>query len=263
MIETISSRQNPRVKELISLKDRKGRDREGLFVVEGLEEIQRAAQQYELAVIYFAPDLETPPETVWREAQQQKGSAVIPFAPHLIEACAYRENPSGLLVVFKYQEHSLKDCRAKTPSLVLLLAGLEKPGNIGAIARSARAAGVDLLGFTDPRTDLFNPNVIRASRGHWFHLEKAVGTPEEWSTYFKDQGILPVRTLVDSGTNLWEHDWVPPTALILGEEHAGLEDFWAALAPAAVTIPMDPAVDSLNVSVSAALLLYEIKRQRK
>lgn len=262
-METLTSRQNPRIKSLIGLKDKKGRNKTKSFAVEGLDEIKRAFRIYEMLELYFCPSLETARERDFR-LQLNSDSVVIEITPDLMKLCAYRENPRGLLAVFKTKKHSLADLRAGSiPSPLVILSSVEKPGNIGAIARTALAAGVQVLGFCHPKTDLYNPNVIRASRGHWFGLDKAVATPEEWVLWLKERDITPVRTIVKGQTPFWGFDWKQPVAILLGAEDEGLDPQWETWAPAGVTIPMAPSVDSLNVSVSAALLLYEIKRQHQ
>ena len=256
----ITSLQNPRVKHIVKLRDDKRQRREdGLMLVEGYDEIQLAlsAGQRPLTIL-SAPELAT--------GEIDAASAVhaesITVSRAVFEKMSYRENPDGWLAVFPIPHLELADLKPSETPLVIVAEAIEKPGNLGAILRTADAAHVDALLVCDPRVDLWNPNVVRASRGALFSVPTVVcdnTSALEWLTARKIRilAATPSAETVYSDVDLRE-----ATAIAVGTEDEGLTHFWMSQADLNVRIPMMGRVNSLNVSVSTALILYEAVRQR-
>ncbi|MBP5778255.1 MAG: RNA methyltransferase [Prevotella sp.] len=240
----ITSVQNARVKHVVALQQKSSlRREEGLFVVEGLREIEHCiACGYEVVEMYK-----------WGEN----------VTPQVYEKMAYRESTEGIIAVAKCKEHRLKDLSLKKRPLVVVLERVEKPGNLGAILRTAEAAGVDAVMICDPLTDLYNPNLIRASIGGVFSVPTAVCTSEECITFLKGNNIKILTAQLQDSYDYYDYDMQEATAIVMGTESTGLTDLWREAADAHIRIPMLGRLDSLNVSVSAAILMYEAVRQRR
>ena len=240
----ITSVQNARVKHVVALQQKSSlRREEGLFVVEGLREIEHCiACGYEVVEMY------------------KRGENV---TPQVYEKMAYRESTEGIIAVAKCKEHRLKDLSLKKRPLVVVLERVEKPGNLGAILRTAEAAGVDAVMICDPLTDLYNPNLIRASIGGVFSVPTAVCTSEECITFLKGNNIKILTAQLQDSYDYYDYDMQEATAIVMGTESTGLTDLWREAADAHIRIPMLGRLDSLNVSVSAAILMYEAVRQRR
>ncbi|WP_457637843.1 TrmH family RNA methyltransferase [Oceanithermus sp.] len=253
----LESPRNPRVKNWSELKDRKGRDRQGLFLVEGRREVERA----------LAAGLEPSAWLVWPERAGEEEKKLLAGAPvyELSEAAmrkvSYRENPPTLIGVFKRTAHRLADLPAR-PRRVLVAVEIEKPGNLGAMLRSADASGADAVLLVGDAVDPENPNVIRASTGAVFFLPLAVAGHEEALDWLRRSGLDLLAATPAAGEVYWRADMSGPLAIAVGAEDRGLPELWLATAAQRVRIPMEGAADSLNVSVSAALLLYEALRQQ-
>ena len=255
----ITSLQNPRVKHIVRLRDEKRQRRaDGLMLVEGYDEIQLALSAgHQPQTILSAPELGSRQIDVSVTETER-----ITVNRAVFEKMSYRDNPDGWLAVFPIPRVSLDDLKPGESPLVIVAESVEKPGNLGAILRTADAAHVDALLVCDPRVDLWNPNVVRASRGAVFSvpvLECDNGAALEWLKRHQ-LGILaatPSAEVVYSGIDLRR-----PTAVAVGTEDEGLTDFWMSKADVKVRIPMTGRVNSLNVSVSTALIVYEAVRQR-
>jgi len=253
----ITSLQNPRIKYIIKLRDdKRQRKQERLMLVEGYAEIQLALSAgYQPQTLFSAPELVSRPfEGV--EAEH------ITVNRAVFEKMSYRENPDGWLAVFPIPSASLDDLKLSDSPLVIVAESIEKPGNLGAILRTADAAHVDAVLICDPRVDLWNPNVVRASRGALFSVptvECDNSSALEWlkSQKMRIVAATPAADIVYSDVNLRV-----PVALAVGTEDEGLTDFWMSNADVKVRIPMLGRVNSLNVSVSTALIVYEAIRQR-
>src|SRR5688572_9148426 len=253
----ITSLQNPRVKHIVKLRDdKRQRQRDGLMLVEGYDEIQLARTAgHQPQTLLTAPEL----------ASRQVGSVtseIITVNQAVFEKISYRENPDGWLGIFPIPRTSLNDLKLNELPLVIVAESIEKPGNLGAILRTADAAHVDALLVCDPRVDLWNPNVVRASRGALFSvptIESDNVSALEWLKTHKLRilAATPSAEVIYSGVNLRE-----PIAITVGTEDEGLTDFWMSNADVKVKIPMMGTVNSLNVSVSTALIVYEAVRQR-
>jgi TrmH family RNA methyltransferase len=254
----ITSLQNPRVKHLVKLRDdKKTRKAEGLMLVEGWDEIQLA-----LAAGYVPQTLLSSPELASRQLTFPSAESLTVSRP-VFEKISYRENPDGWLAVFPIPQRDLEsESLLSENPLAIVAESIEKPGNLGAILRTADAAGVDVLLLCDPRVDLWNPNVVRASRGTVFSVP-VVETDNASALAWLKRGRMQVLAATPSAETLYtEVNLRAPTALAVGTEDEGLTDFWLSHADVKVKIPMIGKVNSLNVSVSTALIVYEAVRQR-
>lgn len=257
MTEYITSSANPKFKRLIALLQKSSERRESaLFTVEGVREISHCIEAgYKPDCIFFCPDIvseETIPQC--RHFALSAG---------LYAKAAYREGTEGAIGVFQAIEHPLSSLHLKDNPLIAVLESVEKPGNLGAVLRTCDAAGADALIICDPRTDLYNPNLIRASIGAVFTVPTAVCTTAQAITFLKSKGIRILTAQLQDSSLYYDCPMTKGTAIVMGTEATGLSDKWRQAADAHIRIPMLGKLDSLNVSVSAAILLYEAVRQRK
>ena len=250
----ITSVQNARIKHVVALQQKSSlRREEGLFVVEGQREIEHCiACGYEIEELF-----------VLNTISYTGHSPATLVSPQVYEKMAYRESTEGIIAVAKTKQHRLKDLSLKDNPLIVVLERVEKPGNLGAILRSAEAAGVDAVIVCDPLTDLYNPNLIRASIGGVFNVPVAVCTSEECIVFLKQRHITILTAQLQDSYEYYDYDMRPATAIVMGTESTGLTQQWREAADAHIRIPMLGRLDSLNVSVSAAILMYEAVRQRK
>lgn len=260
----ITSPQNPRVKALIALRERKERQRTGLFVVEGHDEIALVLRAGgPITALYTCPALHRDParaDLVRRAADS--GAEITELGEAAFAKAAYRENPDGFLATFRAPPADLAHLAPPPPALILICEAVEKPGNLGAMLRTADAAGVGAVIACDPLTDWGNPNVVRASKGALFSVPTAAASSAETIRWLRERGIQIVVTTPAATRPYTDHDLRGPVAIAVGAEDEGLSDVWLAAAESAVVIPMFGAVNSLNVATSAALLVYEAVRQR-
>ena len=256
MTEYITSSANPKFKRLIALLQKSSERRESaLFTVEGVREIFHCIEAgYKPDCIFFCPDIvseETLPQC--RHFALSAG---------LYAKAAYREGTEGAIGVFQAIEHPLSSLHLKDNPLIAVLESVEKPCNLGAVLRTCDAAGADALVICDPRTDLYNPNLIRASIGAVFTVPTAVCTTAQAITFLKSKGIRILTAQLQDSSLYYDCPMTKGTAIVMGTEATGLSDKWRQAADAHIRIPMLGKLDSLNVSVSAAILLYEAVRQR-
>ena len=252
----ITSVQNARVKHVVALQQKSSlRREEGLFVVEGQREIEHCiACGYEVVEMF-----------VCEELHSRVGSCCV-ISKAVYEKMAYRGSTEGIIAVAKCKMHRLSNLLPLTSNLsplIIVLERVEKPGNLGAILRTAEAAGVDAVIVCDPLTDMYNPNLIRASIGGVFSVSTAVCTSEECITFLKANGIKILTAQLQDSYEYYDYDMTQGTAIVMGTESTGLTQQWREAADAHIRIPMLGRLDSLNVSVSAAILMYEAVRQRK
>lgn len=258
---TITSASNPRIKTLAELKERKAREREGRFLIEGAREIARAAAAgIELEQLFAAETLDSEETTVLESLTRLLPATRLTEGP--LKKLSSRENPAGLIAVARIPTRSLAGFTPPKNALILLLVGLEKPGNLGAILRSADAAGTDAVLLTGG-VDLFNPQVIRNSTGVIFSLPTFAAPQSEVSSWLKQHNIPLLATTPHTPHTYWDSDLRGAVAIVLGTEHEGLSEDWLEAATHKVKIPMQGQADSLNVSVTAALMLFEACRQRR
>jgi len=258
--EVITSGSNPKIKRLLELeKDAAERRGSGLFVVEGLRETRRCLEGgFEIESIFICPEI-MPEEAKTLPTEEAK---VFEVSSKVYEKIAYRAGTEGIVAEAREKEHSLSSLHLSPRPLVAVLESVEKPGNIGAVLRSCDAVGADALLLCDPLTDLYNPNLIRASLGAVFTVQCAVCSSEEAVSFLKENGIQILTAQLQDSSQYYDCDMTPGTAIVMGTESTGLTPTWRKAADAHIKIPMMGKLDSLNVSVSAAVLLFEALRQR-
>ncbi len=254
----ITSLQNERIKYLVHLRqDRRQRERDQIILVEGWDEILLAiAAGHVPQTVIVCPDLTAHP--LGLDAPE-----TLSVTAPVFEKISYRDNPDGWLATFPTPHHSLTELQLGERPLIIVAETVEKPGNLGAILRTADAAGVDAVLVCDPRTDLFGPNVVRASRGTLFSVRIAQSTNQDVFDFLKQRLIRILAATPGAPQSYTAEDMRGPTAIAVGTEDEGLTDFWLERADAKVLIPMLGKVNSLNVSIATALIVYEALRQRQ
>ena len=259
----ITSAQNPKIKRLLQLQQKSSERRKaGLFVVEGIREVERCLERgYEIDTIFFLN--KTLPENVSEIIEKNKNIKLFEVSPTIYEKIAYRGSTEGVIAEVRTKDKTLQDLKLSENPLVVVLESVEKPGNLGAILRSADAAGADALIVCDPLTDLYNPNLIRNSTGAIFSVPCVACTSEECIKFLKENNIQILTAQLQDSELYYDTDMKRGTAIVMGTEATGLTDIWRKAADAHIRIPMLGITDSLNVSVSAAILLYEAVRQRE
>lgn len=264
-LTTIDSLQNPRIKRVKALSQKRQRDREGLFSLEGERELVRGlAAGVEATQIFICPDLfkHGPVSEAIHQSLLEGSTPVVYLTKKVFEHCSYRENPDGYIATCKTFNRTLDELSLSDNPLLLILESLEKPGNLGTILRTADAVGVDALILNDPVTDLFNPNVIRASAGVVFKVPTVATTPEETHTFLKARLISSYGTTPDTEQLHYDADFANPCAILMGSEKDGLSDYWIQNCDQKIRLPMHGQADSLNVGAATAAVLYEAVRQR-
>lgn len=257
---TITSTQNPKIKSLLALEKPRERRKSGLFVVEGKKEIGLALQAgYKIGNLFYCPEILPESEL---HALGASDKLVIPVSKDVFDKIAIRENSGGVLAVAEQKAHRLEQITLSANPLLLILESVEKPGNLGAILRTADAVGVDAVLICDPQTDFYNPNVIRSSVGCVFTTQLASATSEETIAWLRKNNIGIYCTYLKAAKPYHEIDFKKPSAIIMGTEATGLSDLWVESADANIIIPMQGKIDSMNVSTAAAVVVFEAKRQR-
>ena len=297
-METITSAQNPKIKNLLLLQEKsRARREQGLFVVEGRRELEHCLSAgFTVRTLFVCPEIADGlteegvvsqisghPRPDKREGPAGEASGrgrseakaicdtipsavkplVIEIPEQLYRKVAYRESTEGIIAEVEYKSLKLEDLQLPENPLIMVLESVEKPGNLGAVLRSADAAGVDAVIFCDPLTDLYNPNLIRASIGAIFTVPTVAASSEEAIAFLKERGIQILTAQLQDSSLYYDVDMRRGTALVMGTEATGLTDVWRQAASAHIRIPMLGRLDSLNVSVSAAILLFEAVRQRQ
>ena len=256
--ELITSSQNPKVKHLLALQEKSRlRRSEGLFVVEGRRELEHCIEAgFELDTVFVCPEIFS--------AHGPLGAGKeFHLTRELYEKVAYRGGTEGIIAEVRLKERRLEDLPLSEHPLIVVLESVEKPGNLGAVLRSADAAGADAVIVCDPLTDLFNPNLIRASIGAIFTVPTVACSSEDAISFLKARGIQILTAQLQDSSVYYDVDMTRGTAIVMGTESTGLTPVWREAADAHILIPMLGRLDSLNVSVSASILLYEAVRQRR
>jgi RNA methyltransferase, TrmH family len=249
----ITSPANDRIKWLVRLRDRRHRDAEGVFVVEGSRLYQRALAAGLRPEITFT----TGPD------RARTVGEMVTVDPAVLDKASYRSRSQGLIAVFPQFGMGLDSIEISDNPLILIAEDIEKPGNLGAMARTASAAGADALITVGKHTDPFNPNAVRSSTGALFTLPMAISSWDETRSWLEERGVALVAATPEAGTSLWEVDLTGPTAIVIGAEDAGLSAQARSMATRQVGIPQTGVgVDSMNASVAAAVMLFESVRQR-
>lgn len=264
MTESITSIHNPRVKAAGRLRERRGRERDGRFLIDGVREISRALDAGVTPLEVFAcPELcASPAATDLLRRLSSTPATMLHVTPAVFAKLAYGERDEGLVVAAAVRSHELAQLTLPPQALVVVVEGVEKPGNLGAILRTADAAGASAVIAAGGVADFYNPNCIRASLGTVFSLPLAAAPAEETLAWLRRQGLRIFATRVDAREPYTAADFTGPAAIVLGSEDAGLTPQWHAEDVAAIRVPMHGIADSLNVSATAAILLYEAVRQR-
>ncbi|SNU03428.1 RNA methyltransferase, TrmH family [Prevotellaceae bacterium MN60] len=258
-MESISSAQNPKIKLLLELQQKSAeRRKHGLFVVEGRREVERCINNgYQVDTLFWCPEIFGEEEPV------VDGARIFQVSADIYNKVAYRGGTEGVIAEVVAQQHTLDGLQLQKRPLVVVLESVEKPGNVGAILRSADASNVDAVIVCDPQCDLYNPNIIRASVGAFFNVPTVACTSEECIQWLKSHDIQILTAQLQDSNYYYETDMSRATAIVMGTESTGLTDKWRQAANAHIKIPMLGIGDSLNVSVSAAILMFEAVRQRQ
>jgi RNA methyltransferase, TrmH family len=258
----ISSTHNPGIRHLLSLSKPSRRKKEKLFIIEGFREIIRAeAFNFTFVSVFYCPEMIREEISEWLNRIKGKAEKY-EVTRQVFSKISYRENVDGLVVVAETRTFELHDHEPGENPLILVLESLEKPGNLGAILRSADAAGVDAIIICDPKTDIYNPNVVRSSIGCLFSNTVISCESEVALEYLIKNNISIFSAALQDAVLYTDADFTGPTAIILGSEAGGLSKLWREKATKIIRIPMTGIADSLNVSVSAAILIFEAVRQR-
>jgi TrmH family RNA methyltransferase len=259
----ITSLTNARVKAAVRLRDRREREATGLTIVDGAREILRALDAgVRVESAFLAEDLLRTPDAHAVAARLRHRSSTVHVSPAVLAKVAFGERSDGIVAIVETPHAVLADLVLPDDPLVVVVEGVEKPGNLGAVLRTADGAGAHAVIAADARTDLFNPNAIRASLGTIFALPVVAATSAETIAWLVARGIRPVAAIVEAATDYAAADLRGPLAIVLGSEADGLTAAWRDPSVTPIAIPMHGIADSLNVSIAAAVVLYEAVRQR-
>lgn len=259
-MKQIASVQNPFIKSLVQLQEKsKARKQSNSFLIEGIREIELAIKgNYEIETILICFEVI---EKSFNPSIFQSFNS-IEISKEVYQKLAYRDTTEGVLAVAKMKSHELKNLKLPKNPLILVMESIEKPGNIGAMLRTCDAAKVDAVIIANPKTDLYNPNMVRSSVGCLFTNQIAIGTTEEVIEYLQKEKINFYSATLQNSTSYHTQNYTKPTALVVGTEATGLTEPWREKSTQNIIIPMQGEIDSMNVSVAAAILIFEAKRQR-
>ncbi len=259
-LKQITSIQNPFIKSLVLLQEKaKARKQTGTFLIEGQREISLAIKGgFEIETLLFLPELISETETT----KLSKEADLIEISKEIYQKLAYRDTTEGVLAVAKTKSMQLSDLKLSENPLIIVAEAPEKPGNIGALLRTADAANLDAVIIANPKSDLYNPNIVRSSVGCVFTNQIATGTTSEIIAFLKERKINIYCATLQNSTSYHTQNYTTPTALVVGTEATGLTKEWREAATQNIIIPMQGEIDSMNVSVAAAILIFEAKRQR-
>ncbi len=260
----ITSTANPRIKQALRLRDAKDRKVQGRFLIDGRRELLAAiAASVKLHQVFFCPD---PPAAAplqqMLHALRLQGAELLEVSPAVMQRLAYGQRTEGVVAVAEARPLRLEQLSLARPALVAVLEGVEKPGNVGAVIRSADAAGVSAVLLADPATDIYNPNCIRASLGTVFHIPVCVAGGNEIESWLTQHEFRLFAARVDAALAYTQADLRGDVALVLGSEAHGLTEHWRGPQVTSIRLPMCGRADSLNVAAAAAVLFYEALRQR-
>lgn len=260
-MKQITSIQNTFIKSLVLLQEKsKFRKQSGTFLIEGKREIELAIKgDYELETILFLPDLISKDQI---NKLSNNSFDLIEINKEVYQKLAYRDTTEGILAIAKIKSHVLSDLILPENPLILVMESIEKPGNIGAMLRTCDAANIDAVIIANPKTDLYNPNIVRSSVGCLFTNQIATGTTDDVIQFLKDKNISIFSATLQNSNAYHQENYTNPTALVVGTEATGLTQAWRDHSKQNILIPMQGEIDSMNVSVASAILLYEAKRQR-
>jgi TrmH family RNA methyltransferase len=259
-LKQIISIQNPFIKSLVQLQEKaKVRKQTGTFLIEGKREIELAQKgNYIIETILFLPEIVSEKEILDFSSTNE----IIEISKEVYQKLAYRDTTEGILAIAKTKSLLLSELKLSEKPLLLIAEAPEKPGNIGALLRTADAANLDAVIIANPKGDLYNPNIVRSSVGCLFTNQIAIGTTSEIIQFLKDNKINSYCATLQNSTPYHTQNYTKPTAIVVGTEATGLTQEWRDNATQNIIIPMQGAIDSMNVSVAAAILIFEAKRQR-
>ena len=263
IMKEITSTQNPYVKDLLKLQEKsRERKKKGLFIIEGKREISLAiAAKYKFDTVLYLEGLISEQEVLHLFNDNINR---IQISKEVYQKLAYRDSTEGIIAVTKSKNFSLENIIFKNENpLILVVEGVEKPGNIGALLRTADAANIDAVFIANPKSDVYNANIIRSSVGCVFTNQIAVGTSEEIITFLQDNNIKIYATTLQNSNEYYKENYTEASAIVVGTEANGLTEAFREKATQNINIPMQGKIDSMNVSVAAAIVLFEAKRQRK
>lgn len=256
----ITSAQNQKIKNIVALEKARERKNQNLFVIEGVKELTLAMEgKYKINNVFFCPDIIEERGLV--EIVKNE-NLLIPVQRAVFEKIAYRESTGGVITLADVKQHRIEKIQLSENPLLLILEGVEKPGNLGALLRTADAAGIDAVIICDPQTDFYNPNVIRSSVGCVFTKQIASATSQETISWLKKHEIKIYCTYLQASTPYHQIDFRKSSAIVMGTESTGLSDLWVQNSDTNIIIPMQGTIDSMNVSTAAAVVVFEAKRQR-
>lgn len=262
--EIISSLKNPLIKQVVKLRDKRHRDRLERFPVEGYREILRALQSsVELESLLICPAYFLGEnEGALIELAEERGTDIKEIGRDAFFKISYRDRPDGLLAIARPMNRQLTDIKLSQQPLVVVIESIEKPGNLGTILRSSDAVGADAVIVCDPVTDIYNPNVVRASIGTLFTRPIVQAGVDETIAWLREHEFSIVATSPDAAANYTDTTLTDNIAIVMGSEQYGLSDRWSKEADRKISIPMRGLADSLNVAMATTLVLYEVLRQR-
>ncbi len=265
MHKNISSFQNPQIKQLVLLQEKsRERRKTGLFVMEGLREISLAIKGgYLLKTLFFCSEI-IPEEEIFQLKEAANSEAeFIEITSEIYEKLAYRGTTEGVMAIANSKDLNISNLNLKvTTPLILVAEAPEKPGNIGALLRTADAANVDAVIIANPKSDMYNPNIIRSSVGCLFTNTVVTGSTSEIISFLKKNNINIYCAALQASVPYYDCDFKKSTAIIVGTESTGLSEEWIKNSTQNIIIPMQGEIDSMNVSVAAGILIFEAKRQR-
>ena len=261
--EIIQSRQNPKIKFLTGLRKKRDRDQHRCFLIEGSKELENYFKSArKLEEFFFCPEFLKEKNNALLKIAKKHSSQQFELSTHAFEKISGRESPDGLLGLAKTYSTTLEELQLSEQPLLLVLEGTEKPGNLGAILRTANAFRLDAIICNDPLVDLFNPNVIRTSRGLLFSMQVIKAEAKETALFLQQHNIQTAATVCENGTPLWNQNFTQPFAFVMGNEALGLSEYWQQQTHHQISIPSLGQADSLNLSTATSICLYEALRQR-
>jgi RNA methyltransferase, TrmH family len=261
--EKISSKQNPGIKNLLHLQKHSERESQALFIIEGIKEIEKAIlSSYTIDSLYYCPEI-AESEKVAQLFKSKIPKLVFEISREIFNKIAYRQDSGGILVLAKPKIHNFENLKPDENPLILVIEGIEKPGNIGAIYRTADAAGISGIVICDGGTDIYNPNAIRASLGCIFTIPTVVCSSLSAIEWLRNHKIQILTSYLKAAVPYYKVDYTKPSAIVMGTEATGISDIWVKASDTNIIIPMKGIADSMNVSTATAVLVFEACRQRE
>ncbi|TRZ75236.1 MAG: RNA methyltransferase [Bacteroidetes bacterium] len=262
-MRTITSLHNPDIRNVILLREKsREREKQELFIIEGFREFSLAVTGgFSMTSVFYCPEL-LPPEEVKKIVEDSANSEHYEVSLPVYNRIAFRHDSEGILALAKPQLYNLHDLDMQLDPLILILESIEKPGNLGALLRTADAANLDAVIICDPLTDVYNPNAVRSSLGCIFTVPVVVSSTEKTQKWLRSNRITSYATSLSADLHYHNCDFRGPTAFVMGTESTGLSEEWLSKADHSIKIPMSGRIDSMNVSVSAAIVVFEARRQR-